>query len=716
MGSQCQAAGSFQRSSNARYPSRNSSLGIVNKEKHQPNPFKSLNAEQRRAIECVNGKLLILAGAGSGKTSVLTLRMLHLIQNLQVPATAILGLTFTNKAAAEMRHRIASYVQNSIAKQLTLCTFHSFCMQVLRCEIGRLGYTSHFSLYNEGDVLRLIRMIARDILDHESELPSLVPTVEAITKARNKGLSAEEISGTGSDWHDGFTQTVYQRLQESLRAYNAVDFDHLLSLTVQLFEEHPDVLETYQERYRYIMIDEYQDTNPVQYRLASLLSAKYQNLCVVGDDDQSIYGWRGADVRNILEFNADNTIKLEQNYRSTNNILRAANAVISGNRNRYQKALWSDRGEGIPIEVFHAPDESSEAEAVVCRIALLKEQRKLRWKDFAILYRSNILARAFEIALMKHSWHDGEEWVRGVPYQVFGGTEFYERREIKDFFAYLRVIVNPLDQEALLRIINQPRRGIGEQTLDAITAYNRKKKIPLWDVLKAASDNQLGEELQNAISERAFSGIKNFIEVMTEAKKRFEDIPLAEAAQWLVEKINYRKAIEDEVKSTQMRAFKWENLQDFISMLSSYQQKMEEELDKTASLHDFITTFPLETDKDRFARSNRGGDDKVNLLTFHSAKGLEFPVCFLVGMESHIMPHEKSVVENGVEEERRLMYVALTRAKERLTISMARKRKRMGKNETPSHPSPFLFDIPNELIKSVRWDELPTPISMDVVV
>jgi len=665
--------------------------------------FSHLNPQQKKAVENVDGNLLILAGAGTGKTNVLTLRMVHLIQNCQVSPHAILGLTFTNKAAAEMRHRIGSFVQQSIAKNLTLCTFHSFCMQVLRNEIVQLGYTSGFSLYNEGDVLRLIRLIARDILEHESELPSLAPTVEAIVWAKNRGLNPEAISGTGSEWHDTFVRNVYRRLQDSMRAYNAVDFDHLLGLTVQLFENHPEVLEKYQEKYRYIMIDEYQDTNPVQYKLASLLSSKYQNLCVVGDDDQSIYGWRGAEVRNILEFDAGLVIKLEQNYRSTNTILKAANAVISLNDNRYQKALWSNRGEGVPIEVFHAPSEGEEAQGVVCRIAQLKKACNLKWKDIAILYRSNRLSRQFELALMKHTWFDGQEWVRGIPYQVFGGVEFFERREIKDFFAYLRVIVNPLDQEALLRIINQPRRGIGENTLDMLTKFNRKKEVPLWEVLNAVINRQLDKDLQGAVPEKALKGIQNFVQTIVEAQKLFGELPLSAAAKWLIEKINYQKAIHDEVKSCQMRTFKWENVQDFITSLSEYEEKVIRDLHKRPQLHEFITTFPLDKDWEPSSQGRKGMDDKVNLLTFHSAKGLEFPACFLVGMESHIMPHEKSIQENGIEEERRLMYVALTRAKERITISMSRTRKRMGK-EIACQPSPFLFDIPKELIQSVRWD------------
>ncbi len=292
----------------------------------------TLNPDQRKAVECVNGRVLILAGAGSGKTRVLTTRMAYLIHQMQVSPKSILGLTFTNKAAAEMRHRLAGLIDDSAARQVTLSTFHSFCMQVLREDISYLGYTPAFSLYDEQDVQRLMNAIVRDILKHEGELPSLAPTIAAIRQAKYRGIGSESIKGTASDWHDAFTREVYERLQASMRAYNAVDFDHLLSLTVELFEKFPAVLERYQERYRYLMIDEYQDTNPVQYKLASLLSEKYQNLCVVGDDDQSIYGWRGADINNILDFEGATTIKLEQNYRSTNVILKAANALIGNNR------------------------------------------------------------------------------------------------------------------------------------------------------------------------------------------------------------------------------------------------------------------------------------------------------------------------------------------------------------------------------------------------
>lgn len=659
--------------------------------------LQALNGSQRAAATTVDGRVLILAGAGSGKTKVLTVRMAYLISKHQVSPKSILGLTFTNKAAAEMRKRIGTLIQAPQASQVCLATFHSFCMQILRAEIHRLGYTQQFTLYDEKDVQRLIQLIARDLLDHnEGELPSLATTTACITEAKNKGLSSSEIKNTGSDWHDEFTRNVYERLHASLRAYNAVDFNNLLTLTVELFERFPDILEKYQERYRYIMIDEYQDTNPIQYRLATLLAGRYQNLCVVGDDDQSIYGWRGSEVRNILEFSGAQVIKLEQNYRSTNTILKAANSVISHNQTRYQKNLWSNKGEGGAIEIFHAPTDKDEAEAVVYRIAKLKETHRLKWRDIAILYRSNSLSRLFELALLNYTWQDGSQWVRGIPYEIFGGVEFYERREVRDIFAYLRVICNPLDQEALLRIINQPRRGIGDAALDSATAYNRSHNIPLWQVLKGLVENQTSlSPVKESWTPKALDSLKKLIDQLEEAKSRL-NTSLTNGLNWLIEAINYKKAIHDEVKSDQMRTFKWENVQEFVSSVSDF-----EEANQEGTLHDFILTTPLHQDWNQ--SKSRDNKDQVNLMTFHSAKGLEFKACFLVGLEDHIIPHEKSLKEVGIEEERRLMYVAITRAREHLTFSMARKRKKMGK-EHSSTPSRFLLEVPKELLRMTKWD------------
>lgn len=657
-----------------------------------------LNPNQRRAVELVNGRVLILAGAGSGKTRVLTLRMAYLIQEKRVSPKSILGLTFTNKAAAEMRHRVGSFIDAQAAAHVTLCTFHSFCMQILRHDIEHLGYTTKFSLYDEQDVQRLINLIARDILQQDGELPSLAPTLAAIRQAKNKGLTPEQLKE--ETWHDSFAKEVYQRLQASMRAYNAVDFDNLLGLTVELFERFPHVLEKYQERYRYIMIDEYQDTNPIQYRLASLLAAKYHNLCVVGDDDQSIYGWRGADVKNILLFDQATVIKLEQNYRSTNTILKAANAVIKNNQQRHDKALWSDKGEGEIIEIFHCPNELEEAQAVVKRMVKLREARGLRWRDMAILYRSNALSRQFELALMKHTWKNGQQWTQGIPYEVVGGVEFYERREVKDLCAYLRVIVNPLDQEALLRIINQPRRGIGEETLDALTTYNRQQQIPLWEVLQGVIQRD-ARLMHLAIHSKAYQGLEDFIQTLEEAKERFEKGNLAETLQWLVQRIDYQRAIKEEVKSQQMRDFKTENVQEFINSLIEFENQAKLHPEKERSLVAFVTNLTLDNQL-MYANKKRYSDDRVQLMTFHGAKGLEFPACFLVGLEDHIIPHEKSLKETGLEEERRLMYVAITRARHHLILSMAQQRNRMGK-EVASRPSRFLFEIPKELLRMTDW-------------
>lgn len=668
--------------------------------------LQGLNENQLQAVQCVDGRVLILAGAGSGKTRVLTLRMAHLINNRGVSPKAILGLTFTNKAAAEMRNRMGQLMDASIAKQVTLCTFHSFCMQVLRTDIHHLGYTSEFTLYDEKDLQRLIALIVRDILGVEGELPSFGETLSAISLARNRNLKADQIEG--GLWHDEFTRTVYKRLQDSMRAYNAVDFDNLLWLTVELFEKYPDILEKYQERFRYVMIDEYQDTNPVQYRLASLLTAKYQNLCVVGDDDQSIYGWRGADVRNILEFEKATVIKLEQNYRSTSVILKAANAVISNNAGRHAKMLWSNRGEGDPIEVFYAPDEVAEAQAVICRMDKLREKHRLRWSDIAILYRSNALSRQLEMALMKYSWKDGDRWVRGIPYQVFGGTEFYNRSEIKDLMAYLRLTVNPRDEEALLRIINQPRRGIGESTLDSLTQYNRKKEIPLWNVLKdISSPSQNSQELyglKESINSKALKGITDFVQTIELAKAKFANECLKDTTNWMIDKIGFKKAIQEEVKSEQMQDIKWENVEEFISSMADYEAQFEGQSARKPSLHDFVTSTPLHSDWEN-PRKTDVFIDKANLMTFHSAKGLEFTACFLVAVEDTIIPHEKSLKETGIEEERRLMYVGITRAMKYLTISMAMTRNRMGVTNK-CKPSRFVKEIPGELLSCKAWDKI----------
>lgn len=650
-----------------------------------------LNEAQQKAVRSTDGRLLVLAGAGSGKTRVIVHRIAHLIREKSVSPQAILGLTFTNKAAAEMRERVQSLIGADNARLVTLATFHSFCMQLLRKEIGKLGFTRDFSLYDERDLERIIGQLAREMLGHERELPSLAPTRAALNEAANRGGAAD-----GPSWHDQFTKDLYERLQSTLRAYNAVSFDNLINLTIRLFEEHPEVLDRYQERFRYLMIDEYQDTNPAQFRLAELLSAKFGNLCVVGDDDQSIYGWRGAEVSHILHFKAAQTIKLEQNYRSTPLILDAANAVIAHNQNRHDKKLWSSASPGEPIEVFNAPTEIEEAAGVVARILRFREKEGLKWRDMAILYRSNALSRQFELALMQASWQKDGHWVRGIPYEVFGGLEFSERSEIKDLLAYLRVIANEKDEEALLRIINIPRRGVSDPFLDELTQINRSAKVPLWNILEDVSMNK--REFRS--HPRGVSGVRSFVTLIETARRRFHTSSLAESLVWLLEEIQYKKAIEEEVKSEKMRLFKWENVQECVNAVAQYEQETQE-----PSIMDFIANtalgkpvFPSELKKTH--------EDKVQLMTLHSAKGLEFPACFIAGLEDHILPHEKSREAMGIEEERRLFYVGITRARVFLTLSMARSRMRMGKTQ-PTHPSRFLFEIPKHLLKATSHKSFP---------
>jgi superfamily I DNA/RNA helicase len=611
-----------------------------------------VNPDQKKAIETVKGRVLVLAGAGSGKTSVLVQRCVNLLNNHRVPPTAILGLTFTNKAAHEMRHRIAKHASPEIAKEVTLSTFHSFCFSILKQEIHHLGYTNTFTVYDDKDRERLLLTLEKQLkVEHESE------------DVNQELLVAEFI--------------------KSLKAYNAVDFDGLLTLTLELFQKVPSLLEKYQDRFRYIMIDEYQDTNQTQFAIADLLSKKYGNLFVVGDDDQSIYSWRGAEVKHILEFQHHALIKLEQNYRSTKTILDAANAVIKHNKERHLKTLWSGSFEGDKIHVFHALNEVEEAEAVVARILRLNHEKGLKWSDFAILYRSNTLSRPFEVALMQAPYKEGEKFVRGIPYKVVQGTEFYERAEIKDVIAYLRVLVNPSDNTPLLRILNYPKRSISVNAIEILNQMSRTQKISLWEALKKSNDSPL--------SSIAKAGVANFLKLMEEATQAFKEKTLHEATKWLVDKLDLRAALKDEFKSEKAQEFKWENIQTFVSMTDT---------GEPTTLHEFLSMNVLDGFKPEKKDKSK---DMVNLLTFHSAKGLEFTACFLVAIEDRYLPHERSLLEGNLEEERRLFYVAITRAKKYLTISMAKGRTSHGK-EKPSNPSRFLFELPKELLEIEHSD------------
>ena len=646
------------------------------------NGVAKLNPNQQKAVETTEGHVLILAGAGSGKTRVLVHRIAYLIQKKGVSPHSILGLTFTNKAAEEMRERIGTLVSREEAKGVTLSTFHSFCMRLLRKHIHHLGFTAKFSLYDEKDMRRLIMQVADEV--SEEEIENYEPILSGVSALKSKGLEADDKS-------PHLIVEIFKSLKRAMRAYNAVDFDGLLTLSVELFESHPDILEEHQNRYRYIMIDEYQDTSPIQYRLASLLALKSRNLCVVGDDDQSIYAWRGAEVKHILNFPADTTIKLEQNYRSTSPILSAANAVIRNNVHRHQKVLQPKAEGGETLEIFNAPTEQEEVQSVIERLLEFKEKRKVRWRDMAILYRSNNLSRLFELTLMQTVWRKEGSWVRGIPYQVFGGMEFFERSEIKDIMAYLRILSNPQDQEALLRIVNYPRRGISDQTLDTITQYNRKKGKPLMGVLKEIAEGIVPEL---SLSSRGVQGTISFIKLYKEMEEKFSTLSLAKGLKWLLERIDYQGALMKEFKTDRIQEVKWENVQAFVTSLELYEKK------EGASLHDFLSSTLLSSHKG--SKKDPFGFDKLNLMTFHSAKGLEFPIVFLVGLEDHLIPHLKSQTAEGIEEERRLLYVAITRAMETLCLSMSRKRMTHGKLVS-CNPSRFLFEIPKELLRVSSW-------------
>ena len=662
-----------------------------------------LNKEQKLAVETTDGKVLVLAGAGSGKTSVLIQRIAYLIDQKGVLPTKILGLTFTNKAALEMRQRLARIISSNVAKQVQLSTFHSFCYQLLRKEIHRLGYTKNFTLVDENEAKRIVEHIVREQLEFEGRLPSISSTFEALKTSRISPLDSQEIS---EKWHDKLLKDLPELFKRSMRAYNTVDFDGLIELSLTLFKENPTLLSEYQEKYSHIMIDEYQDTSPLQDELAKLLSRGRNNLCVVGDDDQSIYAFRGAKVDQILQFSYDTIIKLEQNYRSTPRILSAANSVIQNNKTRHSKALWSEKNPGEELHVFVSDDENSEADGVVFRILELKEKKKLEWGDFAILYRSNILSRPIELALMRARYKDESGVTHSsIPYHIVQGTEFYERREVKDLLAYMRVLSNPLDETALLRIINTPRRGISHDSLEKITRFQRENHLPLIHVLnKIKEDKTLIPDLTT----KAVEGVQSFVDLIENSSKRLKakESPFKVMSN-LVDEIEYKKMILNEVKTEKAENFKIENVIETLKMIERYEEDFLSISDeKEPSLTDFLAHSHL--DQDSLQRMNNLSEqNKVQLLTFHSAKGLEFKACFLIGLEDHILPHEKSLKEGGLEEERRLFYVAITRAMQYLTLSMATSRKKMGQTIATS-PSRFLHEIAPENLKPSTWKH-PAP-------
>ena len=634
-----------------------------------------LNDRQREAVECLEGPLLVLAGAGSGKTKVLTYRIASLVEHGVKPWN-ILALTFTNKAAQEMRER-ASALIGSDADEAWVTTFHSCCVRILRIDCDKIGYERSFTIYDDADQLKIIGDILKNMGISDKAAPKRV-IKENISNAKNKSLDVKRyIQENYSD--DGITEKVFEQYQRRLMAANAFDFDDLLVKTIELFEQCPEVLEKYQNRFKYVLVDEYQDTNMPQYRFVEMLCRKHGNLCVVGDDDQSIYGWRGADIKNILSFEKDfegaKVVRLEQNYRSTKYILDAANAVISHNSGRKPKTLWTAQEGGDPIERYSADNERDEA-AFIARKILQGVQQGASYGDFAILYRTNAQSRVIESTLVNY----------GIPHKVFGGVRFYQRKEIADIMAYLRAIANPDDDVAFSRIINVPRRGIGDKTIDELAAAAEKSGQSM--LVTALS----GEGLPPKIEQK----LKGIVDLMSELMAQSALMPLSDFAKYLVDKIEYQAYLisEDKKGDALMRM---DNISELIGNIKEIERDVPE---GESALSVFLESVALVSDIDSLDES----EGAVALMTLHSAKGLEFPVVFMTGMEENVFPTRRArgdMSTGALEEERRLCYVGITRARQKLYLVNAQTRSIFGET-TINRPSRFLEEIPQELMKDDR--------------
>ena len=634
-----------------------------------------LNPAQREAVLATEGPLLVVAGAGSGKTRVLTYRVAHLLNACGVKPNEILAITFTNKAAGEMRERLEDLL-GPVARAIWILTFHAACGRILRREAPRLGYRSNFTIYDQADQVRLTKQCLEEL---ERDPKRFVPRGihSQISAAKNQLVGPEEYAQRVASFYDQTVAEVYDLYQRRLFASNAVDFDDLLMLTVRVLEHFPEARERWQKAFRYVLVDEYQDTNHAQYRLLQLLAEKHRNVCAVGDPDQSIYAFRGADIRNILEFERDfgetKTVALEQNYRSTNTILQAANAVISHNRERKPKNLWSELGEGEPIRALEVEDEHAEARFVAAEIAALVEEG-YGGSEVAVFYRTNAQSRVLEDVLVR----------QGIAYQVIGGPRFYERAEIKDVIAYLQVIDNPYDAVSMQRIANRPRRGIGDTTLSKLQAHADAFGISLWEALAQAEDA--------AIAAAPLRAVQQFHDLLQSLQAGALELEVPELLERVLDRSGYRQSLEAE--RTIESQGRLENLQELVGVAQEYQHTAEE-----PSLSGFLQEISLYSDQDAI----RGEQSLVTLMTLHNAKGLEFRAVFMIGMEEGIFPHSRSIEEQGLEEERRLCYVGMTRAQERLTLTHASARSLWG-SRSYNLPSRFLDELPERGVERHRLE------------
>jgi superfamily I DNA/RNA helicase len=632
-----------------------------------------LNGPQLSAVRATEGPLLILAGAGTGKTRVITSRIAHLVRE-GVPASRILALTFTNKAAREMHERVNSMVDASDSSGITISTFHALCVRILRREAHRVGYKSNFSIYDEGDSLSVIRkIIPRESGPGNKLEPGRVRTFISDTKNRSW-----KFAPSGDELFDH----VFERYQEGLKNCNAMDFDDLLCFTARLFTEVEEARIKWQRRFAFIMVDEFQDTNTLQLDIVRLLSDEHRNVCVVGDDDQSIYSWRGAEIRNILEFDRyfakPKIVKLEQNYRSTNAILGTANSIIQRNPRRQPKALWSENGAGEKVRLVEIPDDLEEAQYVIDEISEGHRSAGAKWSDFAVLFRMNAQSRLFEEQLRRAR----------IPYRIVGGRSFFDRREIKDLLAYLTCLVNRDDDISLLRIINTPARGIGLSTIDLAVQEGSRTKTSLYQVLRS-------NRFLDGLSKRARSAIVKFTELIDLYETRL-GAPLANFSVVLsdiLSEIGYNEGVRQGCKSPEEAANRGQNVAELVRALSEYQSR---------DAGDGISGFLSEISLDQDLNEEETEEDAVTLITFHAAKGLEFKHVFLIGVEEGLIPHERCRVERNLDEERRLFYVGITRAMRKLTITYCRQRLMYGR-PSYNNRSSFLEDMDPKFVEEIDF-------------
>ena len=665
-----------------------------------------LNPPQREAVRHISGPLLVLAGAGSGKTSVITNKIAYLVDVCEMPARNIAAVTFTNKAAREMKQRVAELVKGKRARGLTVSTFHNLGLNIIRLEIKTLGYKSGFSIFDNEDA----RSLLKELMVHDTDIDTdhLDLVLKQISTWKNSLITPDRALSLAESTGEQTIAVVYQHYQQALKTYNAVDFDDLIMIPTILFREQPHILEKWQQRIRYLLVDEYQDTNLAQYELIKLLAGERESLTVVGDDDQSIYAWRGARPENLAQLSSDfphlDVIKLEQNYRSTARILRAANALIANNPHVFDKALWCELSPGDPIRVIRCSNEDAETERVVNEIIENRLRRRCHFRDFAVLYRGNHQAKLLELKLQAQS----------IPYQLSGGTSFYARTEIKDIMAYLRLLVNPDDDNAFLRIINTPRRHIGHGTLEKLAIYATHRELSLF-----ATIGELG--LRERIPPANLKHLEKFKAWLDNAARNCSGNEPIRAIREMINDIDYESWLRQNSTSNALAENRMKNVNLLVDQLrnvltgtsassedqivedSNFDERApEDSVEQNISIEDAISKLILRDLLDR--QEEESADDKVQLMTLHAAKGLEFPHVFLIGMEENLLPHRNSIDEGNIEEERRLAYVGITRARQTLTLTLAAKRKQFGEIFQTT-PSRFLDELPAQDIEREGFGE-----------